>query len=154
MAAVPEIFRARERFLPMIYVVCGLIAAGKSSYCRRNFAVVYDTDELRSNRNLKQKQLRNTMFQHAIGKDVAHITCYPTSEELGAFGALPPEEVSWIWIDTSEAQAKKNIMERGRARDLANLRETLARNHELMGKFYSSDIPFKLVEVFDDGERW
>jgi hypothetical protein len=45
-------------------------------------------------------------------------------------------------------------MERGRARDLANLRETLARNHELMGKFYSSDIPFKLVEVFDDGERW
>jgi hypothetical protein len=134
----------------MIYVVCGLIAAGKSSYCMRNCAEFFDSDEQLS----KQEQLRNTLNRHAAGKDVAHITCYPTSEELEAFRTLPPEEVSWIWIDTSEAQAKKNIMERGRARDLANLRETLTRNHELMGKFYSSDIPFKLVEVFDDGERW
>lgn len=134
----------------MIYVVCGLIAAGKSSYCRRNFTEFFDSDEQLS----KQEQLRSTLNRHAVGKDVGHITCYPTSEELEAFRALPPEEVSWIWIDTSEAQAKKNIMERGRARDLANLRETLARNHDLIGKFYSSDIPFKLVEVFDDGERW
>lgn len=151
MASVPEIFRAREDFLPMIYVVCGLIAAGKSAYCRRNFEETFDSDDEQLS---KQDQLRSTLDRHAAGKDIAHITCYPTSEELEAFKALPPKEISWIWIDTSEAQAKKNIMERGRARDLANLKETLARNHELLGKFYSSDIPFKLVEVFDDGERW
>jgi hypothetical protein len=70
------------------------------------------------------------------------------------FGTVPQEEISWIWIDTSEAQAKKNILQRARARDLQNVKETFARNHELMGMFYRSDMPFQMVQVFDDGEKW
>ena len=138
----------------MIYVVCGLIGAGKSSYCSRNFQTISDTDEKLSQKSLKMDQIRTTKRLYEAGEDVAHITCYPIPEELEFFGTVPPEEISWIWIDTSEAQAKKNILQRARARDLQNVKETFARNHELMAMFYRSDLPFKMVQVFDDGERW
>ena len=85
---------------------------------------------------------------------MAHITCYPTPEELAFFETVPPDKISWIWIDTSEVQARKNILQRSRARDMQNLPETLAKNHELTRMFYHSSIPFRLVTVFDDGERW
>ena len=138
----------------MIYVVCGLIGAGKSTYSNRNFPFVSDTDEKRSHKRLKDTQIQYTKELYESGKDVAHVTCYPTPEELAFFEALPPDAVSWIWIDTSELQARKNILQRARAQDVQNLPETLAKNHELLRMFYRSSIPFRLVQVFDDGERW
>jgi len=138
----------------MIYVVCGLIGAGKSTYSSQHFQMVSDTDEKVSRKELKTEQILNTKRIHDAGRDVAHITCYPTKEELAFFDTVPPEKISWIWIDTSEAQARKNILQRNRARDVKNLPETLAKNHELAMRFWQSDIPFKVVTVFDDGERW
>ena len=138
----------------MIYVVCGLIGAGKSTYSSQRFQIISDTDEKVSRKELKTEQILNTKRIHEAGRDVAHITCYPTPEELAFFGTVPPEKISWIWIDTSEAQARKNILQRNRPRDVMNLPETLAKNHELAMRFWQSDIPFQTVTVFDDGERW
>ena len=138
----------------MIYVVCGLIGAGKSSYSSQHFQTISDTDEKESRKELKNDQILYTKRIYESGGDVAHITCYPTPEELAFFGTVPQEKISWIWIDTSEAQARKNILHRNRPRDLQNLSETLAKNHELAMRYWSSEIPFETVTVFDDGERW
>lgn len=138
----------------MIYVVCGLIGAGKSSYSSQNFQIVSDAEEKISKKTPKTDQILDTKRIYESGGDVAHVTCYPTPEEMEFFRTVPPEEISFLWIDTDEAQARRNILQRNRARDMRNLSETLAKNHDLMHKFYQSSIPFKLVTLFDDGEKW
>lgn len=135
----------------MIYVICGLIGSGKTTYAKSNFQRFTDLDEISS----KQAQLKLTHQLHTSGETVAHITCFPTSEELAYFNSLPTEQVKYIWIATSEIQCRKNILHRKCKRDIESLQQTMSKNRELASKIKHTTIPFELVDVFHiESERW
>ena len=134
----------------MIYVICGLIGAGKTTYARGNFEVYTDSDEIKS----KTDQLKLTRFFHGMGKDVAHITTYPREEEMEYFKALPAGAVKYIWINTSERQCRKNILKRGRYCNMSHLEEAFQCNSEIVKMVQKSEIPFEFIDVFPTDERW
>lgn len=129
----------------MIVVVCGLIGAGKSTYARSHFEHVTECEGTTT----KTEQIWQTLALDDAGETVAHVTCYPTSEESAAFAR---RDVQYLWISTDPAQAMANIYNRGRARDLADLEYIAAKNRELFTKLAASG--FHEQEVFTTSERW
>ena len=125
----------------MIYVICGLIGAGKTTYAHRNYKYVTDFDEIGS----KEKQIQLTKRLHKSGKTVAHITCYPTSHERVFFDT---NHAQYIWINTSPEQAEKNIKSRGRTRDIENIARVVKQNTQYIDKLRRSSIDFKIIDVF------
>lgn len=136
----------------MIYVISGMIGAGKTTYADKHFLNVTDFDRIGS----KEEQIRKTLQIHAGGMNAAHVTCYPTEEELQAFGQLPEDDVRWIWIDTDERRCRLNVLTRERIRDLADIGQVLEKNHEIFLKRCRSDIAWEDVTIFphDQEERW
>ena len=111
-----EVSSETEKQIKMIVMICGLIGAGKTTYAKNNYQYVTDFDEILS----KEKQIEETLRLHQEGKTVAHITCVPTRAEQMAFNRYSPE---MVWINTSPEQAMKNVIKRGRSRDMTRLRE-------------------------------
>lgn len=99
----------------------------------------------------KDKQLEQTMMYNQKGLNVYHVTCYPTADEQEAFRWA---DVEYIWINTTLSQARENIINRARIRDIDNLKATLEKNDMLLNKFSYSKIRFKIVEVFPSNEKW
>lgn len=136
----------------MIHVVCGLIGAGKSTFCEGQSGIVIDfRDDENSEALNKDDQIRRTLEAHSDGSDVWHVTCYPTAAELRAFKEV---ETEYIWINTTAAQALKNIKKRGRKRDILNYSETLRRQDEILASYLSSEIRFRVIDIFETDERW
>lgn len=135
----------------MIYVICGLIGAGKTTYAKqqaKNDDVITDID---IDGTSKDEQLEQTMMYYQKGLNVYHVTCYPTTDEQEAFRWT---DVVYVWINTTLAQARDNIINRARTRDIDNLRATLEKNDMLLNKYANSRIRFKTVELFPSDERW
>lgn len=144
----PEKFRfSRERGGGMVICVCGLIGAGKSTFSKRYDGVVSDFDEIKN----KQKQIDFTLKKDKAGMKVYHITCYPTPEEVKAFD---DRDVEYVWINTSQTQAMINIVKRGRERDIKDVKKTKEKNRQIAEKYLHSNIHFRVVDIFDGGERW
>ena len=136
----------------MIHVVCGLIGAGKSTFCEGKSGIVIDfRDDENSEALNKEDQIRLTLEAHAAGSDVWHVTCYPTAAEIQAFSDVDKE---YIWINTTAAQALKNIRKRGRKRDILNYSDTLKRQNEILASYLSSEIRFRVIDIFETDERW
>ena len=134
----------------MVTVVCGPIGAGKTTWAKENFENVTDRDELGS----KEAQLVRTWELWRGGYSVAHVTCMPTAEEREFFSDVLRDEVRYVWVNTTEEQCRRNILKRGRARDLKDLDETLRRNRELIQTAARSGLPWMFVDLFPTGERW
>lgn len=135
----------------MIYVICGLIGAGKTTYA---YQQAHDNDivtDIDVDGTSKDEQLERTMNSYQNGLNVYHVTCYPTDDEQSAFGWA---DVEYIWINTSPEQAKINIISRGRSRDVKNLKDTLRKNSRLLSRYAYSKLDFKIVDVFDTTEQW
>lgn len=128
----------------MIYVVCGLIGAGKTTYARNNFEYVTDYDEIGS----KEEQIYRTLQLHKEGKRVAHITCYPTRKELEALEKI--QEIRFLWVDTDKNRSMDNVMARGRARDMDDLDRVWYKNQELWLKIMNSEIKFERISAMDE----
>lgn len=131
----------------MVICVCGMIGAGKSTFCKGLEGIVSDRDNLEN----KEKQIEFTLKNSEKSENIYHITCYPTAEEREIFKELDAE---YIWINTTIRQCEKNIVERGRTRDIEDLKKTLQKNQEILSKYMHSDIKFKVIDVFETGERW
>jgi hypothetical protein len=129
----------------MIYVVCGLIGAGKSTYVRSHFDYFTECE----NGTTKPEQIEQTMGFYYSGKDVAHVTCFPTAEELEAFKNL---DVKYLWIDTDPDQAFENVKSRGRQRDVNHLEYVMEKNTGYYSKLSRSG--FAEISVFQTNERW
>lgn len=135
----------------MIFVICGLIGAGKTTYAKQQAKkddVITDID---IDGTSKDKQLEQTMMFYHKGLNVYHVTCYPTVNEQEAFRWA---DVEYIWINTTLSQARENIINRARTRDIDNLKATLEKNDTLLNKYANSKIRFKLIELFQSNERW
>ena len=85
---------------------------------------------------------------------MAHVTTYPSVEELEMALSASPSGVEWIWIDTAPDQCRKNIMERNRPRDMNDLGFVLEKNRQLWRRFAESQLPFKHITLFKTDERW
>lgn len=131
----------------MITVVCGLIGAGKTTWAKKHFETVIDRDDFSS----KAEQLE-ALRSADPEKAAAYITCYPTREEFEALKEIG--ELSWIWIGTTQAQAKQNILSRARERDLKDLGRILKKNSNLAVRLAGAPVRFKIIDVFETGERW
>lgn len=136
----------------MIVFVCGLIGAGKTTYCRNYFEYYTDLDEIASHR--KEDQIALTLKLHNEGKTVAHITCMPSPTERTA---LMPEK--YIWIDTSLGQSMFNIYKRERPGEIERIHELMQANRRLLWKkkafpFYWTIVKFPFKEIKkDDGNK-
>lgn len=131
----------------MIICVCGMIGAGKSLYCAGKIGVISDCDELDG----KEKQLEFTLENELKSKKIYHITCYPTQKEREIFKNM---DVKYIWINTTYAQCRCNILQRGRERDLKNLDAALQKNKDILELYLHSDIRFEVIDIFQTNERW
>lgn len=131
----------------MIHIVCGMIGAGKTTYCKNQQGVVTDFDEMTS----KQEQIEETIALANADIEVWHITTYPSENERLAFENYEKE---YIWINTSFSKCKENILMRKRERDLRNLNETLISNRRIRGMYQCTSLDFKVVNVFEQHEEW
>lgn len=129
----------------MIYVVCGMIGAGKTTFAKMQNGILSDFDELQS----KEKQIEFTLKNRE--KEVYHTTCFPTFEELKNFEGA---DVKYIWINTSFTKCKENIIARNRLRDTLDLRKTLEKNREIQKKYQGSSMKFEVINTLKSDERW
>ena len=133
----------------MIFVICGLIGAGKSSYANEHYENVTECEV-----GTKEQQIAATLRFYRSGADVAHVTTYPSAEELVMAADVPPADVEWILIDTAPGQCRKNIIERNRPRDMSDLGFVIEKNRNLWKRFAESQLPFRHVTIFKTSERW
>lgn len=134
----------------MIHIVCGLIGSGKSTYALKQKGIITECQDGELPIS-KDEQILKTLEAYDQGRDVWHVTCFPTWKELDAFRYLEKE---FVWINTSPRQAMSNILSRKRKRDLDNLKETRLANEDIYDKYMTSGIPFRVVDLFETGERW
>lgn len=127
-----------------LYMICGLICSGKTTYAKSNFNLYTDLDEMHDYAT-KQQQIDWTKKLLTQSGVVAHITTYPTQDEIN----LSKEyNTTFVLIDTSLEQCKSNILIRNRERDMLNLANVLKANTNYSKQFNSGDIKFSKVKVF------
>lgn len=127
-----------------LYIICGLIGSGKTTYAKSNFKLYTDLDEMHDYAT-KQQQIDWTKKLLTQSGVVAHITTYPTQDEIN----LSKEyNTTFVLIDTSLEQCKSNILIRNRERDMLNLANVLKANTNYSKQFNSGDIKFSEVKVF------
>lgn len=131
----------------MIICVCGMIGAGKSTYCKIIGGLISDFDEIGN----KNEQIEMTLENNKKLEKVYHITTFPTFKEIQAFENL---EVEYVWINTTFAKCRDNILKRKRKRDLTDIRATLEKNREILRKYQCSQMKFRVVNIYETDERW
>ena len=120
-----------------IYIVCGLIGAGKSTWARENFTHVTEFEQTGE----KAKQITQSILMRKSG-DVAHITTVPTQRERLLLEQYPHK---YILIDTDFVQAKKNIVQRNRPQDITG--KVWNANTMIGFRLASSNIDFEHVTI-------
>lgn len=128
-----------------VVIICGLIGAGKTTYATTHFKATTDFDFM-PKYSTKADQIILTKNLLKYYDEVAHITSYPSEEEIQAFKEY---RCRFILIDTSLDQAKTNILIRSRERDMNNLVNVLKANEDYQKRFEKSDIHWEIVKVFD-----
>ena len=131
----------------MIILICGLIGAGKSEFASKRYEHVTECEE-----QSKSEQITET-FMLSQEFDVAHITTYPTDDEIIRLSSVG-QTVRYIWVNTPPYICMQNVINRGRQRDLIDIAEIEAKNEELYRKFAESEIKFEQISLFDTNERW
>lgn len=132
----------------MLTVICGLIGSGKTTYARDNFENVLDLDEI----GTKDEQIARAREAVDRGEEAAYITCCPTRAEKAFFDSL--DEIHYVLVDTEPRQCLRNVIGRGRKRDLDDIGAIKAKNESYMAKLCASKIPFEHIEVFESNEKW
>lgn len=133
----------------MIVMVCGLIGSGKSTYAKEHYKNVTECET-----GTKREQIATTLRFYKSGADVAHVTTYPSDEELEMVADVDLSDMEWILLDTAPDQCRRNIIERNRPRDMNDLGFVIEKNRNLWKRFVESQLPFKRVTIFKTTERW
>ena len=133
----------------MLHVVCGMIGAGKTTFCyRQECDVIFDLDWI--DNKSKYVQLESLMKNR--DKEVYYTTCYPTDLELKTFDLI--DNVEFLWINTDISQCSTNILKRNRNDDSLFYKEKIKTNILIQEQYLESDINFKIIDVFLSDERW
>lgn len=131
----------------MIHIVSGMIGSGKTTFCLGHDLVI-DLDCMDEQSKIAQIDL----LVRNIDKEVYYITCYPTALELEVFSEIP--YIEHIWINTNLNQCSKNILARASPDDLMFYHEKIEKNNFLQKLYLTSNINFKVIDVFSTDERW
>lgn len=64
--------------------------------------------------------------------------------------------VEYIWINTTKKQCTENIQRRKRKEEIRNIKRLENINGEIYKEYFINkyNIAFKIIEVFENGERW
>lgn len=112
-----------------LYIVCGLIGSGKTTYASKLCQNVVDYDYIGS--KIQQVNLALSLLKQ--GESVAYVTCLPTKyETTHLLSSVDASCTTFIWMNTSEEDCQQNILNRGRERDLNNLNKVFAANRALI----------------------
>ncbi len=144
----------------MINVVCGFSGAGKTTYVlnhKKKEDVLIDLDYLKESLSkfdnssiIKDLQIKIAEFFLSRDVDIWYVTCFPNFEELELF----ENRATFIWINTSLSKSLENICKRNRNGDLSNIKNIKHYNENVAKRYYSSNIHFKAIDVFESDERW
>ena len=146
----------------MVKVICGLIGSGKTTYALNNkeendILLDWDllTEALHTENPIFVKEVQDMLlkFFYKKGFNIWYITTRLGSNELELLEQM--EDVEYIWINTTKQQCIKNIKRRNRNDEIEHIEQLKKNNDNIYNNYYKNfRIKYKIVSVFDDGERW
>lgn len=146
----------------MVKVICGLIGSGKTTYAINNKKendILLDWDllleSLKTDNPIWVKEAQDLLLQFFYNKgyDLWYITTKLGSNELDILSQM--KDVEFIWINTTKQQCIENIKKRNRNFEVEHLEELKKANDNIYNNYYrNSNIKYKVIDVFDNGERW
>lgn len=147
----------------MIKVICGLIGSGKTTYALKNKKendIVLDWDllvEALKTKNpfrIKELQIMMIRFFKDRKEDIWYITTKLTKREKEQLETI--KDIEYIWINTTAKQCIENIKKRNRNDEAKHIEEFKTINDGIYKSYYidSKYINYKIVNVFDSGEKW
>ncbi len=147
----------------MVKVICGMIGSGKTTYALNNKKdndVLLDWDliseAVKTDDKVWIKDIQDIMlkFFYEKGYDIWYITTRIGSNELELLRQM--KNVEYIWINTREKQCIENIIKRNRNDEIEYINNFKKINKDLYKEYYinSKYINYKVVDVFENGERW
>ena len=146
----------------MVKVICGMIGSGKTTYALQNKKsddILLDWDTLveafHTDNPVWIKGAQDILLEYFSKKnhDIWYITTGLGSNELELLNQI--KDVEYIWINTTKEQCIKNIIVRNRGNETEKIKALIRANKRIYNDYYvNKDINYRIVEVFDSGERW
>lgn len=147
----------------MVSVICGMIGSGKTTYAinnKKNNDILLDWDilveALKTDNPVFVKEVQDILlkFFNQKGFDIWYITTKLGSKELEILEQI--NDVEYIWINTTKQQCLENIKIRNRNKEAQEIENLKKINETIYQNYYinTANINYKIINVFDNGERW
>lgn len=146
----------------MVKVICGMIGSGKTTYALNNKNkndILLDWDflveALNTDNPILVKEVQDILLKYFYQKgfNIWYITTKLGSNELEILEQI--KDVEYIWINTTKQQCAENIIKRNRNDETKYIEQLRKRNDEIYNYYYNeSKIKYKIVDIFDNKERW
>jgi len=147
----------------MVKVICGLIGSGKTTYALNNKKeddILLDWDilaeALKTSNLVWIKEIQDMLlkFYYEKGFDIWYITTKLGSNELALLKQMI--NVEYIWINTTKQQCIENIKKRNRNNEVKHIENLKESNERICKKYYTNlqEIDYKIIDIFDNNERW
>ena len=146
----------------MVKVICGMIGSGKTTYALSNkkendILLDWDilADALNTDNKVYIKDVQDMLLEYFYKKgfNIWYITTKLGSNEKEILNRM--EDVEFIWINTNKKQCENNIIKRNRNDEARCIEELKKCNYTIYQNYYTNkDIDYKIIDVFDSGERW
>ena len=145
----------------MVKVICGLIGSGKTTYALNNKKendILLDWDLLaeafKSDNPFCIKEVQDLLLKYFVKKgfDIWYVTTKLGSNELELLEQI--NDVEYIWINTNKNQCIENIKARNRNDEVKHIEQLRKNNERIYKDYYTSKIKYKIINVFDNNERW
>lgn len=147
----------------MVKVICGLIGSGKTTYAinnKKSNDILLDwdllVDALKTDNPIFVKEIQDVLLKFFIQKgfDIWYITTKLGSKELEILEQI--NDVEYIWINTTKQQCLENIKIRNRNNEIEHIENLKKINEAIYQNYYinTANINYKIINVFDNGERW
>lgn len=145
----------------MVKVICGLIGSGKTTYALNNKKendILLDWDLLAEAFKLDNpfciKEVQDLLLTYFAKKgfNIWYITTKLGSNELELLEQI--KDVEYIWINTDKNQCIENIKTRNRNDEVKQIEQLRKNNERIYNDYYTSKIKYKIINVFDNNERW
>lgn len=145
----------------MVKVICGLIGSGKTTYALNNKKendILLDWDLLveafKSDNPFGIKEVQDLLLKYFAKKgfDIWYVTTKLGSNELELLEQI--NDVEYLWINTNKNQCIENIKARNRNDEVKHIEQLRKNNERIYNDYYTSKIKYKIINVFDNNERW
>lgn len=145
----------------MVKVICGLMGSGKTTYAlnsKKENDILLDwdllVDALKTDNPVWVKEVQDMLlkFFSRKGYDIWYITTKLGSNEIEILEQI--KDVEYIWVNTDRKQCIENIKKRNRNKEAEHIQPLIKINERIYNDYYKSKIKYKVINVFDNNERW